>query len=52
MSKITFFEVGQALFCKEQVDGITFVYDCGGENKNKIEKAINVVFNEKDVMHI
>lgn len=40
MVRRTFFNVGQALFCLEEVDDIVIVYDCGGQNIPKIKKAI------------
>ena len=44
----TFYNVGQALFCKEQVENISIVYDCGGENESIIQDAIHRAFKRGD----
>ena len=48
MVERTFYNVGQALFCKEQVENFSIVYDCGGENEGIIRDAIHRAFKRGD----
>lgn len=48
----TFHNVGQALFCIEQVGGFTIVYDCGGNNKEVVNAAIHRSFKANDTIDI
>ena len=44
MIERTFFSVGQALFCREQVDNRTIMYDCGGQTRTKVETVIDTEY--------
>lgn len=48
MNRRCFFNVGDALFAIEQIDGHNFVYDCGGQNMSLVESAIKKAFNKGD----
>ena len=50
----TFHNVGQALFCIEQVGGFTIVYDCGSEDKlgEMVKTAIHRTFKRNDKVDI
>lgn len=48
----TFYNVNQALFCKEQVGDFTIVYDCGGNNKEVVNAAIHRSFKANDTINI
>lgn len=40
----TFFSVGQALFCREQVDNRTIMYDCGGQTEAVVKRVIDAEY--------
>ena len=40
----TFFSVGQALFCREQVDNRTIMYDCGGQTEAIVKCVIDAEY--------
>lgn len=44
MIERTFFSVGQALFCREQVDNRIIMYDCGGQTRLIVEKVIDTEY--------
>lgn len=48
MIERTFFSVGQALFCREKVNGRTIIYDCGGQKEEIVKAAIDRAYPEKD----
>lgn len=48
----TFYNVNQALFCKEQVGDFTIVYDCGGNSKKVVNAAIHRSFKANDTIDI
>lgn len=50
MVERTFYNVGQALFCKEQVDTFSIVYDCGGENEGIKQETILRAFFLKEIV--
>lgn len=42
----TFFLVGQALFCREQVDNRIIMYDCGGQTETIVKRVIDAEYPE------
>lgn len=48
MVKRIFYNVGDALFAVEQIDGCNYVYDCGGQNMDLIKSAIKKAFKKGD----
>lgn len=48
MNRRCFFDVGDALFAVEQINGHNFVYDCGGQKMSLVENAIKKAFKKGD----
>lgn len=47
-----FANVGSGLFCVERVYGKTFIYDCGGETKTRVNNVITDVIDSSEVVDI
>lgn len=52
MVKRYFYNVGKALFCREQVGNCNIIYDCGGQKLSMVEEVINECFIKEDVHKI
>lgn len=52
MVKRCFYNVGKALFCREQVGNCNIIYDCGGQKLSLVEEVINECFIKENVHKI